>query len=111
MEEEHKRLGQPNYNKLEVPLYMDERINYSVNNMTSSPAGGACGKTTEYTMTPKGAGVPIDIPWYKVILLGDCGVGKTSLIRRIATNNFSYDRVPTTSVEEVTRYVHAAKML
>jgi GTPase SAR1 family protein len=62
-------------------------------------------------MTPKGHGLPVEIPWYKVILLGDCGVGKTSLIRRITMGAFTYDRVPTQCMDEVTRYVHPTKML
>ena len=38
-------------------------------------------------------------------------MGKTSLIRRLTQNNFNYDRVPTTSMEEVTRHIATVKML
>jgi len=49
--------------------------------------------------------------FFKVILIGDCNVGKTSIIRRLTKNDFSLERVPTTSVEEVTKFIFPLKPL
>jgi GTPase SAR1 family protein len=38
---------------------------------------------------------------FKVIVVGDCNVGKTSLITRLTKNHFSYERVPTNKTDEV----------
>ncbi|CDW89349.1 ras-related protein rab-39b-like [Stylonychia lemnae] len=46
---------------------------------------------------------------HKCILIGDCNVGKTSIIRRLTQNTFSFDRVPTTSVDEVSNFIMQLK--
>jgi len=41
----------------------------------------------------------------KVILIGDCNVGKTSLIRRLTKNTFSFERTPTKSLDEISKFI------
>jgi GTPase SAR1 family protein len=41
----------------------------------------------------------------KVIIMGDSGVGKTSLFKRFSEDTFSEEHVPTTSVEFTHRFI------
>ncbi len=55
-------------------------------------------------------GSEMKIPqFFKVILIGDCNVGKTSIIQRLTRNTFTIERVPTTSVDEVTNFLMPIK--
>lgn len=49
------------------------------------------------------------IMFFKVILIGDCNVGKSSIIRRLTRNQFSIERVPTIAIDEVTNFLMPVK--
>eukprot|EP00347_Sterkiella_histriomuscorum_P019996 403339495 len=58
-----------------------------------------------------GTGGVGNIPqFYKVIVIGDCNVGKTSIIRRFTQNIFSFERVPTTKIQEITSYLFPVRI-
>lgn len=42
-------------------------------------------------------------------MVGDCNVGKTSLIQRLTKNQFSIERVPTTETDEISYFVLSVK--
>ena len=42
-----------------------------------------------------------ELPKYKVILLGDAGVGKTSIVRRQTTGNFDFKMAPTVGASHI----------
>ena len=44
-------------------------------------------------------------PTYKVVLLGELGVGKTSLFRRLKDNTFDEYQTATTGIDSCTRVV------
>lgn len=45
------------------------------------------------------------LPRYKIVLLGDCGVGKSNILTRFASNQFSFSAPPTIGAECVTREI------
>ena len=49
--------------------------------------------------------VPTRGPTYKVVLLGELGVGKTSLFRRLKDNTFDEYQTATTGIDSCTRVV------
>jgi small GTP-binding protein len=53
--------------------------------------------------------MPDDIPVYKVIILGDGTVGKTSLVRRYCEGRFEHSRVMTIGVDFQTKIVQVGE--
>ena len=51
------------------------------------------------------AAAPTRGPTYKVVLLGELGVGKTSLFRRLKDNTFDEYQTATTGIDSCTRVV------
>ena len=51
------------------------------------------------------ASAPSRGPTYKVVLLGELGVGKTSLFRRLKDNTFDEYQTATTGIDSCTKVV------
>lgn len=51
------------------------------------------------------AGAPSRGPTYKVVLLGELGVGKTSLFRRLKDNTFDEYQTATTGIDSCTKVI------
>ena len=52
-----------------------------------------------------GMAAPTRGPTYKVVLLGELGVGKTSLFRRLKDNTFDEYQTATTGIDSCTKIV------
>jgi GTPase SAR1 family protein len=47
-----------------------------------------------------------DVPHYKIVLLGDTGVGKTAIVERISNDVFAPAHVPTVGAQFISLEMH-----